>query len=506
MGANTPVYDKKGLNEENNINNYYGKNAGNELVSYKITLAFTDNREITDDNKEILSNAFEIYQIEEEFFGKNIKNKTLSINNNQDIKIDENNLPFQIVNYSVNNASLSKSDLNNSILLPIEENIDYYIKNVGDINRGIIALLKYTPDEIYEMDNSLGIFARNGLVVYTNGVFDELTINSKNGFNYMLIYLYHKSNASDNINIEVQISKNTMPTIVKPSEIEYPKLNTKNLYFTDIPSILNRNIFYEEEEYSETQEMQGIATDGTYLYYCMHGVTDENTSCVGKINIETGEVVLKKNNTSYRHCNGITYNSKNNTLIISSLENFTSNYPDFYILSADTLEQTGTLNLRTELQGKFNKFELNGFGAISYVENLDIFVTLLRPSGNLWGIAIFDGEYTLLKTLVFQKPKYHQSRGGMWANDKYIYIVSTRTRTENVNTPVDVIQIFDYDGNLIEDKILNTTPRDYIEGIVVDYNKNLMYTSNATDKIIKYDILSYIDISRASIYDKFNLN
>jgi hypothetical protein len=240
----------------------------------------------------------------------------------------------------------------------------------------------------------------------------------------------------------------------------------------------------------------------------MHGNTDDDTSCIGKINISTGEVVLKKNNTSYRHANGLCYYPKNNTLYVASLMNFDSEYPDFYILNANTLEQIGTVDL-PDLSSQWENFAYchsNGCAAIAYSKELDRFIVLLRPvvrtenEKQIYGIAIYTTNWNLDKLLKFEASDDHQYRGGLWANDKYVYIVSLLQ-----NPKRDMITIVDYNGNIIEEKIL-TQSMTGIEGLVVDYENNVIYTSNSNDTIYKLDIKSYKNVSMNEIYKNYNMN
>lgn len=511
-----PIIDRIGLaNYSADYNELYLPSDNYDgVVSYRVTMGFADDRNVTEDNVNELINAMKIYQIETNLTGRNIIDKTLGINDNFDINTSDDNIPYTIYNYSLSsNSELRKDSTAFSILFPIKDNTNYYVKVAGSYNHSKIALLYDTPDELFknweELENFVNV-SRNvtGWAINTsdNQTSGNITFNSRqNNYKYAFIYLYNGNNP----NINIQVSKNAMPSYVEPSNIIYPEIETNNLYYTKIPNILSSTTFYNEGEYADTQEMQGITTDGTYLYYCMHGNTDDDTSCIGKINISSGEVVLKKNNTSYRHANGLCYYPKNNTLYVASLMNFDSEYPDFYILNANTLEQIGTLDL-PDLSSQWENFAYchsNGCAAIAYSSELKRFIVLLRPSvrngddNQIYGLAIYTENWSLDKLIKIENPDNHQYRGGMWANKDYIYIVSTLSSPNK-----DVITILDYNGNIVDLRVLTEFNRHTIEGIVVDYENNIIYTSHANDTIYKLDIKSYKNISMNEIYKKYNMN
>jgi hypothetical protein len=480
------------------------------IIDYRIALGYTNNATITDENADELNNAISFYYVVQENNNENLLEDSVTYNNCDFIVGgDDDNIPYTKVNTSYQDQYLTTNSSNHSIVFPVEYGNTYYIKLKGNINRNYACL--YTADFkplSYNGSAEVGDDKYKSLVDDHSVLTDEYTIEvTDRKFKYCAIY-YYRGTDDD---VVAQISKISMPQAIKPFSVMNFNIDTKDLFYLDIPQDLNRTVLYHEDEFADTQEMQGLSTDGTYLYYCMHGITDDDTSCVGKYNISTGQIDLKRNNTSYRHANGMCYYPKTNSLYISSLENNSSIYPDFYILDANTLEQKGTVklnNIRVPYENYFYT-DFTGFGGIAYSEELDRFVTLIRPktrtSGEkaIYGLAIFTTNWNLDKLIKLESMPYHETRGGIWANDKYIYIVSTRNIN---NVRRDSIQIVDFEGNLIIDKILPTSPRDYIEGIVVDYPNNIIYTSNASDRIVKYDIESYTNIPIGKIFKNYKIN
>lgn len=270
-----------------------------------------------------------------------------------------------------------------------------------------------------------------------------------------------------------------------------------------VPSSVNLSTFFNTSAYASTHELQGVCTDGTYLYYAMHPENDEDNAVIGKIRLSDGTLISEVSNHSYGHCNGMCYFPDNNTLIISSMDNLGT----MYVVDADTLSYVSEFVMQTILKDAWENYSYGsyaGVGCVGYSEELEKFVFLLRQSnsGVFWGFAITDKAYNLEKLLKCQNvTKTVQYRGGLDCDSEYIYM----TEADLVdNVRVAKIVIYNYAGAIVS--VLSMSGLGYtIEG-VAKLNNSEYYMSHSNNVIRKITVEDTTLVSVASIIKKYNFN
>lgn len=216
--------------------------------------------------------------------------------------------------------------------------------------------------------------------------------------------------------------------------------------------------WFAETTYAGTHEMQGVATDGTYLYYCMHGATDADNSVVGKIRIADKTLISEVADRSYKHANGLCYYPDGNELRIAPL----ANSGVIYRVDADTLEYKGEYDIGAVIGETWT--EMTGatlsVAGIAYDSERDLFVYLLAKTSGLYhGLAVCDSENNLIK-IIRCLTDYTALRGGIACDRQFIYLClgdvdGARTKA--------LLRAYDWNGNVLNDAAF-TSPHTF-EGI-----------------------------------------
>ena len=250
-----------------------------------------------------------------------------------------------------------------------------------------------------------------------------------------------------------------------------------------------------------THEMQGICTDGTYLYYVMHGQTDADTSVVTKVALSDFSIVEQKNNTSYGHANGVCY--YNGMLYIVSMDN----QGTIYRVNANTLEYDSQFSMQNILKNPWESYAYGtyvGVGAIAYSDELDKFVFLLRKgtSDIFWGFAITDHNFKLEKMLKCQNiASTVETRGAIDADEDYIYICE-----EDVVAGVRVakVVIYNYAGAVVD--VMSMSGLGYtIEGIAKT-SATEYFISHSNNIIRRLTVLTDNTTPIDSVLTSYNFN
>lgn len=272
-----------------------------------------------------------------------------------------------------------------------------------------------------------------------------------------------------------------------------------------VPSADTLTTFFNSSAYASTHELQGVCSDGTYLYYGMHPNGDDSqNSALGKIDLSTGQLVLEVANHSYGHCNGMCYFPDDNTLIIA---NMNDRLGTMHIVDADTLDYVSTFTLESALKIPWENYsygEFAGVGAVGYSDELEKFVFLIRlaTGGKFWGFAITDKSYRLEKLLKCENiTETVQFRGGLDCDDQYIYMCEQ----DRVNGVSDAkLVIYDYNGNVVD--VLSNTGLGYAFEGVCKISDTEYYISHSNNVIRKLIVTETKDISLPAVLKKYNYN
>ena len=414
-------------------------------------------------------------------------------------------LDFMPYSYGNTNFALIKNtggNLPQAIIYEVNKNTTYYIKVFDNHDRfRLIGLNEYptfTDDLNYGENQQAQFLADENLISVDDDSLNEYTFENTD-FKYIVLVLCTSNNP-------------TFPRVsITEEEVEnYEEFNMSipNLRYK-VPKVLSRSVYFTESTYAETCEMQGCCTDGTYLYFGMHDANDSDNGVLGKINLSNGQLVSEVKNHSYGHVNGMCY--YNGKLYISSASDSTNTPSTIYVANTGDLSYETSINLESKLKTPWENFaygDYRGVGAIGFSDELNKFVCLIRKntSGKQFrGFAIFDSNFNLEKLIKINPDNIPSTMtttvGGLDCDDKYIYLTMTKNDVSNY---LDVIQIYDYNGNFIKEIILPASPRDFIEGITKI--GNVLYTSNASDKICKYLIREEENIPIGNILTSYNFN
>lgn len=165
---------------------------------------------------------------------------------------------------------------------------------------------------------------------------------------------------------------------------------------------------------------QGSATDGKYAYIVMKdGSGDREVDRIVKIDMETWTVVLESETLPLDHANDMTYDPKNNQIIVTNMyDNLVS------IIDAETLALVEQRKLEY------------GTWASGYIEESDNFVFLAYGSPS--GLLIADKNFAPIRaTALASAPDYVGQ--GMDADNRYAYVPLSPDKGKKDN----IIQIYD---------------------------------------------------------------
>lgn len=465
---------------------------------FNCMVAYDDNSEITDTRGlfgliSITSHTIDDTIINDSIEYTKIKN---AVKSNNLISLDF--VPF---GYGDTNKALIKytnttGAIPQALIMEIDKNTTYYIKTYDEHNRfRIIALDEYPEFNILDYGtNQIAYFISDENLIVQNDSLNEYTFDNTH-FKYLILILNTSTNPTYP---RVTISK------IELENYEEFKMSLPNLKYK-VPSELTRSVYFTETTYATDCEMQGCCTDGTYLYYGMHDLNDTDNGVIGKIDLSNGNLVSEVKNHPYGHVNGMCY--YNNRIYIASASETTNTESTIYTLNTGDLSYESSFDLESKIKTFWEAYsygDYKGIGAIGHSDELNKFVCLIRKNTTgkqFRGFAIFDNSFNLEKLIKINPDNVPTTEtttvGGMDCDDKYIYLTM-------VKSTYDIIQIYDYNGNLIKEITLPASPRDYIEGItVID---NVLYTSNASDKICKYKINRKEDISMGDVLDQYNFN
>lgn len=230
-----------------------------------------------------------------------------------------------------------------------------------------------------------------------------------------------------------------------------------------IPKSYSNTTIYQDYRNNTVSEKiknvytQGMTSDGErYIWYTTWEVNSntelETTACyLRKLDTTTNTVVASStelNATIVQHGNGMCYYPTDNCLYVVSLDDNNT----LYKFDADSLNYLGSITVeRTNLP--------NHFGAIAYDKTRNKFVALISPFDNFRAIAIYDTDWNLESIMklpiswdTIEAPTTGVgSAGGIWTDEKHIYLVATNVKdgTENDYNWNSYIYIYDWNCNYV---------------------------------------------------------
>ena len=185
--------------------------------------------------------------------------------------------------------------------------------------------------------------------------------------------------------------------------------------------------------------LQGGCTDGTYGYYVLNNRNVDKCK-IAKIRLSDGKLMKVSKVLNIGHGNGMTYNSKENYLVVVHLNGYGKRLS---IIDPVTLKRIKYVNVKipTTLEGatKSNLKNIKKFGGVSYNAARDIYVVLLSGSHNL---LILDNAFRPISYVkLSDKPKYIYQCINV--TDDYILIGMSPNLS---NQLYNVICVYEWDG------------------------------------------------------------
>ena len=172
----------------------------------------------------------------------------------------------------------------------------------------------------------------------------------------------------------------------------------------------------------EYRVMQGGATDGQYLYYCMENQSlSAHESYIYKIDPETGRVVKRSASLQLDHSNDMTYNAKlRQLLVVHNAPN--RKYVTF--VDIDTLQKVKTIKLDWEIF------------CIAYNEERDEYCIGLSGGQSF---SIVDSDFKFIRRYNIAGTGY--TTQGMTCDGNYLYFAQSGA---------NVVVVYDWDGYRID--------------------------------------------------------
>lgn len=176
---------------------------------------------------------------------------------------------------------------------------------------------------------------------------------------------------------------------------------------------------------------QGACSDGKYIYRAL--VQDNNAfTKLQKIDINTGAIVLEKENTSYTHANDMTYCSKDGLIYIAHA-NVTSICSR---VDPNTLEEV-------------NRFDIGGdTWGIAYNEHDNVFIVGVTGSTYL---SVYSYDWVFIFRLKMDMNYSTLVKQGIWCNKYYIFIgLDNRYGTINGNEYGSRVMVYTWTGTWVK--------------------------------------------------------
>ncbi len=165
---------------------------------------------------------------------------------------------------------------------------------------------------------------------------------------------------------------------------------------------------------------QGAASDGTYAYFVLRNA-DDTAAVINKHKLDGGELVATARFTNLGHGNDMTYDAKNNRLVVSPSEK------TLVLIDPDTLELIGTVNIGAAASG------------ITYSVERDRYAT--SKGGK--SLNILDAEFKTVKN-GSRSDSTGYTVQGMGSDEECVYFIMSGN-----NTGDNVLVVYSWEGNYL---------------------------------------------------------
>ena len=178
-------------------------------------------------------------------------------------------------------------------------------------------------------------------------------------------------------------------------------------------------VFAEIAKDGTYKVMQGAATDGTYLYYCIENqALEKHESYIYKVDLATGKIVTRSKSLQLDHSNDMTFNPKRNQLVV------VHNAPNRKLISfvdVKTLEKVETINIGREIF------------CMAYNEARDQYVVGLSGGQTF---CVLDSNFEYIREYSPVASTGYTTQG-MTCDDQFLYFAQSGA---------NVVVVYDWDG------------------------------------------------------------
>lgn len=171
---------------------------------------------------------------------------------------------------------------------------------------------------------------------------------------------------------------------------------------------------------------QGACSDGTHVYGILRNI-DDTGAVIRKVRLSDGGHVATSAVINLGHGNDMTYDSKNNRLVIA---HGISQGKILTLVNAEDLSFIEDINIEA------------GAGAITYNEKRDCYA--ISQGGK--SIHFLDSDFKLIKSLTRTAPAEYVAQG-MGSDDKYLYFPMSNKWTDERPFLDNIFDVYDWDGN-----------------------------------------------------------
>ena len=211
----------------------------------------------------------------------------------------------------------------------------------------------------------------------------------------------------------------TVPVNMSATSPQMPQTPANTIHIGGKYSLTNADLIAEIAKDGNYKVMQGAATDGTYLYYCIENqALEQHESYIYQVEIATGKIVKRSKSLQLDHSNDMTYNPKLRQLIV--VHN-APNRKRVSFVDVDTLEKLETINIGRDIF------------CMAYNEARDQYVVGLSGGQTF---AILDSNFEYLREYSPVASTGYTTQG-MTCDDNFLYFAQSGA---------NVVAVYDWDG------------------------------------------------------------
>lgn len=236
-------------------------------------------------------------------------------------------------------------------------------------------------------------------------------------------------------------------------------------FYSEATTLAIKNHIENDAKLDKSATAQGACTDGKYAYFAINS----GSTTILKYDVNTWELKKKSNKLALDHANDLTYNSKDNVIVVA---NNSPNYDTITLVDPDTLTVLSTQKIKYKIY------------SISYNETYNRYVVGLSGTYNF---AILDSSFKEIKNYKGYNSGF--LRQGADCDDDYLYFVQS-------GGGGNLIVIYNWSGKLVDtvsvDKSLEIENIFHIGNTfytTLHYYGNYIYRIGISDKTaIKFTI------------------